>query len=176
MAKPTLAVVSGPPGTGKTTLAHALAEAIGCPAVCRDEIKEGMVHALGGAFEPAPGDALTQRTLGVFFGVVRFLLEAGVTVVAEAAFQDRVWRPQLAPLQDLATLKVIRCRADPSLARQRVAGRPVRTAHADSSIPRNDRHFEEFQAVSLPVATLDVDTGDGYSPPLSDIVAFLAAG
>jgi deoxyadenosine/deoxycytidine kinase len=37
-ALPTLVVVSGPLGAGKTTLAHRLAGAIGCPAICRDEI------------------------------------------------------------------------------------------------------------------------------------------
>jgi len=40
-----LVVVSGPPGAGKTTLAHKIALAVGSPAICRDEIKEGMVHA-----------------------------------------------------------------------------------------------------------------------------------
>ncbi len=39
---PTLVVISGPSGAGKTTLAHLLARRIGCPAICRDEIKEGM--------------------------------------------------------------------------------------------------------------------------------------
>jgi len=51
---PTLVVVSGPPGTGKTTLAHKIAKAVGCPAVCRDEIKEGMMHAAPG-FVTGPG-------------------------------------------------------------------------------------------------------------------------
>ena len=75
-------MVSGPAGSGKTTLAHAIASAVGCPAVCRDEIKEGMVHAGGGheaGFAAGPGDELTARTLPVFFGVLEVLLRAGVT-------------------------------------------------------------------------------------------------
>ena len=88
---PTLVVVGGPPGSGKTTLAHEIARAIGCPAICRDEIKEGMVHATPG-FVPGASDELTMRTLPAFFGVLELLLTAGVTTVAEAAFQDRVSR------------------------------------------------------------------------------------
>jgi predicted kinase len=105
---PSLIVVSGPAGSGKTTLAHELARAVGCPAVCRDEIKEGMVHAVPG-FTAAPSDELTMRTLPVFFGVLELLLRAGVTTVAEAAFQDQVWRPRLTPFLPLARVRVVQC-------------------------------------------------------------------
>jgi hypothetical protein len=73
-------VPRGPPrgtvGSGTTTLAYALASAIPSPAICRDGIKEGLVHAEG-EYTPAPGDALSYRTLDTSFGVVRFLVEAG---------------------------------------------------------------------------------------------------
>src|SRR4051794_4157712 len=101
LSTPTLVVVGGPAGTGKTTRAHELGRAIGCPVICRDEIKEGMVHAAG-PFDAGPGDPLTVRTFPLFFSILRLLLEAGATVVAEAAFQDKLWRPNLEPLAELA--------------------------------------------------------------------------
>jgi len=171
---PTLVVVSGPAGTGKTTLAHAVARALGCPAICRDEIKEGLVHANPG-FVPAPGDPLTMRTLGLFFDVLGLLVRAGVTVVAEAAFQDRVWRPRLEPLATHARLRVLRCRADPQVARARVTDRlaydPRRAAHDDRG--RLAASGAGFAPISLPGPALDVDTTDGYRPRLDEIVAFV---
>lgn len=172
MGTPTLLVVSGPAGSGKTTLAHTLAATIGCPALCRDRIKEGMVHALGGEFQATPGDPITQRTLLVFFASVRLLLGAGVTVVAEAAFQDHVWRPELEALYGVADLRIIRCRVDPVVGRRRIADRPPRTAHADASIQQDPRYYDDYVPVSLDVPTIDVDTSDGYKPTVDEILAF----
>ncbi len=174
MASPTLVVVSGPPGSGKTQLAHALAAAIGCPAICRDEIKEGMVHAEGPDFRPSVGDALTMRTFPLFFEVLRVLLANGVTVVAEAAFQDRLWREGLTPLLPLARLRLIHCTVDAGVARERMLRRasdPTRAAHADAQWVAAGT--STFERVSLPAPSLVVDTTNGYVPDLGAIVSFV---
>ena len=180
--RPTLIVVSGPSGAGKTTLAHELARSLGCPAICRDEIKEGMVHATPG-YRPSPGDELSHRTLATFFDVLGLLLRAGVTVVAEAAFQDRLWRPGLEPLAGIASIRIVHCTVDAETARARIAGRlagnPLRSAHDDRELLRalaerdaGAGPVEAFVPVSLEVPTLRVDTSHGYVPALPDILDF----
>jgi predicted kinase len=178
ISAPVLIVVSGPPGSGKTTLAHKLAAAIGCPAVCRDEIKEGMVQATAG-FVAGPGDELSARTYPVFFTVLGLLLRAGVTTVAEAAFQDRLWRPGLEQLQGLAQVRVVHCTVDAGLALQRSLRRsqddPLRRAHADPE-PQHAagrlRSYRAFDRVSVEAPWLEVDTTSGYLPGLDAIAAF----
>jgi predicted kinase len=178
-SQPTLVVVSGPPGSGKTTLAHKVAQAVGCPAICRDEIKEGMVHARPG-FVPGPADELTMRTLPTFFGVLEMLLTAGVTTVAEAAFQDRLWRPGLEPLRNLARIRIMHCRVDADVAFRRSMHRseqyPLRLAHADprpyDAADYMERH-RTFDRVSVDAPWIEVDTTDDYHPGLGQIVAFI---
>ena len=156
------------------------ARSIGCPAVCRDEIKEGMAYG-SPEFAPSPGDELTVRTLPVFFGVLELLVRAGVTTVAEAAFQDHVWRPRLAPLRDLAHLRIVHCIVDTDVAVQRMMRRreehPLRRVHADPRPEEAETYAEQreaFRRVSLDAPWIEVDTTDGYKPGLAEIVAFVA--
>lgn len=172
MGTPTLIVVSGPAGSGKTTLAHELAAAIGCPAVCRDEIKEGMAFSNPG-YLAATGDLLTMRTYELFFEVIALFVRAEVTLVAEAAFQHSIWWRGLEPLTDLATLRIIRCHVPDNVARERrrarMAARATRAAHTDAEHLSTDRSFD---AIAVDFPTLDVDTRDGWHPGLDVVAVF----
>ncbi|MEV4124184.1 AAA family ATPase [Nocardia sp. NPDC049707] len=171
--------MSGPPGSGKTTLAHAISQQLGVPAVIRDEIKQGMVLAAGQT--PEQGwDELNMPTLTAFFNVLGVLVRAGVTVVAEAAFQRRLWVPNLEPLAPVTDIRIIHCTASASVIRDRIIRRaetnPHRRAHNDGDLLAeiaDDRHsVEHFESVDLDVPSLTVDTTDGYCPGLKAIARF----
>lgn len=183
MAPPTLIIVSGASGAGKTTLAHALAGALGCPAICRDEIKAGMVHSVP-AFVPAPDDPCTRRASTTFFSVLEVLIGAGVTLVAEAAFGDAVWQAEIERFRALASIRVLACRVAPELARTRIRARleaspRARAAHADAALlerPGSSAHAPPFSSTTLSAPTLIVDTTNGYVPGFDELLAFARLG
>jgi predicted kinase len=176
----TLIVVSGPSGSGKSTLAHLLGRRVGCPVISRDEIREGIV--LAGTPDPD-----MRHTYRVFTDTVTSLVAAGVTVIAEAAFQNHLWQPILAPLladppapapplsgPERFDVRILRCRISAASARERIAARaatgPPRIAHSGRApVPA-----DEWVPISLDVPTLEVDASDGYHPPLASIVEFVS--
>ena len=180
--RPSLIVVAGRPGSGKTSLAHSLARAVRCPAICRDEIKEGFVNTTGQVGEP--GDAIAWHVYEAFFDTVKLLLGHRITVVAEAAFQHKAWAPKLEPLREIARIRIVLCAVDPELARWRHIqrgladparerfhhDRPVQAAREGRALPLDD-----YDPPHLDVPTLTVDTTDGYRPALEAIVSFARA-
>ncbi|MFE5859680.1 AAA family ATPase [Streptomyces virginiae] len=178
--RPVLAVVSGPPATGKSTLARILGQALGCPTIIRDEIKQGMVMSTPG-HQAEADDPLNIPTMDAFFETITVLLRAGVTLVAEAAYQDRLWRPGLEPLSEIADIRVIRCVTPASTIVGRITQRARtdthRAAHADAALLTDMEAGtyapDEFVPISLDVPTLVVDTADGYSPGPAVIEGFL---
>jgi predicted kinase len=168
---PALIIVTGRPGAGKSTLAHALARALRCPVVSRDEIKEGLVRTAEETGAPVDDADLTRRASDAFFDVLALLVGRGVTVVGEAAFQHKVWAPMLEPLQRVASVRIVLCQLDAERARDR------RVARSRSDPERERFHAEaktpvDYDPPRLDVPTLRVDTSDDYNPAFNAIVDF----
>ncbi|HEX7187089.1 MAG TPA: GrpB family protein [Actinomycetes bacterium] len=123
-----LVLVSGPPGSGKTTLAEGLADRLGLPLLAKDSVKEALLDELGAQ------DVEASRTLG----------RAAVTVLLAVARQsggavlEGPWRRDRAG--DVAALPgrlvEVFCRVDRETAMRRYRAR------AD----RHDGHFDDVRA------------------------------
>lgn len=179
MNKPLLVVVTGSPASGKSTLARILADKINCPLLSRDELKEGLINTLGVSHSQLdrPVDLHVYET---FFETIALLVSKGISLVIEAAFQDKLWRPKLLLLSQQSAIKIIICKTDPALARARFAKRlssiPGREKfHGDQSLQaeRLAAMIENYQPVNLDVPTLQVETTNRYDPDLEEMLRFI---
>ncbi len=124
-----LVVVTGMPGVGKTTLAHALAGQLQVPLIERDDIKERLYDTLGA------GDVEWTRRLGqasfaLVFSFVASLLTAGKSAIAEANFFRGFAEPQFAALPPHRLVQ-LHCTAPLELLVERFVGRERHPGHND---------------------------------------------
>jgi predicted kinase len=133
-ALPLLAIVTGAPGSGKTTVARALATELNLPLPAKDDIKEALYDALGA------GDREWSRKLGsatyeVLFAVARRFLDSGTSCILESNFAEA------SPLHALPPARVVQifCVAPTEVILQRYARRARHPGHLDGEV------IEEFE-------------------------------
>ena len=174
MNKPALIIVCGRPGSGKTTLAHKLANEIRCPLFSRDELKEGYINTTETKHQNMAEEEIKSIN-NAFFNTLELLLESKITIVAEAAFQHKLWVPQYERLADKADIVIIQCVIQAALASKRYLERkgqdPLREYfHGDNWVMDEKSPYTPPQ---FPVPLLEVDTTEDYKPGIPEICLFI---
>lgn len=86
MPAPTVVIVSGPPGTGKTYLARQLATRLTLPWYSRDAIKESLFDTLGWS-DRQRSKELGAASVAVLFSLLSDTLDAGTSCLTESNFR-----------------------------------------------------------------------------------------
>lgn len=150
-------VVSGPPGSGKTTLARPLARQLGLALLCKDDIKESLYLSLGGA----PGDlAFSSRVGAAAMDLLWVLAKQCPAALLEANFRTRdpQERAKLAALH--ARIVEVHCRLPLEEASRRFALRAREERHHPAH-PLTEMSPDRMAAYDSPFAmspVIEVDT------------------
>ena len=179
-------MVTGEPGSGKTSLGLALSAALRVPFLSRDHVRGGMLATAGVWTGRLAEDAPSRESaVDAFVAVVEAASAAGITLVIEFVVTSER-RPAMQRLSAAAECLVVhtvaadaaaraerRDRRDPFFNRPEVLAALGHTA-VDGVLagPERARIAAELQ-VDFDLPTLRVRTDDGYAPPLDDIVGWV---
>lgn len=154
-----IVLVSGPPASGKTTIARLLAARLGFALLTKDDIKESLFTSL----LAAPGDLSASRRIGAAaMDLLWALAPHCPSLVLEANFRTRspYERSKVTTLLATAHIVEVHCRLPLEEASRRFADRARRQRHHPAHVlqefsPADLAEFAEPFALS-PV--LEVDT------------------
>lgn len=168
MANPTLVLMAGLPGAGKTTLALALGKELGWPVLDKDTVKTALLEME--APESLAGPASYVLPLALcrdFMGQQRL----SVVFDSPAAYPTVVTQAQQIAEEAGGRLKIIYCQAERALRNQRLAQRTRRLSQMEHD-PATDAE-SELRFTHLPPERLALSMGRPLSELTADALAYL---
>jgi hypothetical protein len=176
--RPKLYVMFGAAGTGKSTVADALAEALGLETLRTDTIR----HELAGRREPDAGieqgiysDSFTFWTYETLFDRAETLLREAVSLVLDGTFRDPAQRARAVELARRCGTDIhfLYCRCPAELARSRIADRLSR--HEGQSDARPELHDLQqreidFAADVAELPVIRLDTSEAVSTAVGHVL------
>ena len=149
---PTLVLMAGMPGAGKSTLALALGRQLGWPVLDKDTIKTALLE------EAVPESIAGPASYYLPLALCRDLMvqqQLSVIFDSPAAYPNVAEQAQKIADAANGQLKVIFCSADSNVRNQRLSERPRRLSQMQSDPSTDEETGRRF--LHLPLGTLRLD-------------------
>ncbi len=170
-----LIVITGLPGSGKTTLARQLARTHRLALLAKDDIKEPLLEVL----KDDAGDSrrVSDAAFNVLFNLAHQLLHAGCDLLIEGNFRATGHAAALGALAASRALRCLQilCRLPEPLRQSSLAARAA-VQHQDHDPQQQARYVPECdQFAAIPGARLLADATPGFADSQRQVLAHLGA-
>jgi predicted kinase len=158
MKNPLVVIISGPPCSGKSTLANKLSRRFSLPLVMKDEIKETLFDELG-IEDREWSKKLGKVSYKVLFALLRQIVSSGASCIVESNFSNQYDTDNFLEIKNTSPFQVvqIQCKTDGKLLLERFKKRSLSSERHPGHLDHNN--IEEFRQLLLKgkLTPLDID-------------------